>query len=632
MIICIFSVFQKNSLSFFEKCFKFELTFYYSVEVIEKIEKMSDCYSNSNQTDIEQLCNDKLHETAYDNVLNRKLIDDFLISILDLKNWKKIEQKIRDFSKIHKFTIRKTDLVASYHAQGLNDPDFYQIIMKRAMRSQSGVLVVTVFTDAFPKYYDKDKGKIVTQKFSCKHDCFFCPSEPAREENNFIAQPRSYLSSEPGVARATSVNYDVVAQINMRLLQYQKMGHELDKLEMLVLGGTWSEYPFPYQKEFVRNIYYAANAFYSKREDRFSLEEEMLLNETAKIRIIGLTLETRPDTITLEEIKRFRSYGCTRIQMGAQHTDDSILKLSNRGHKVVDTKNAIRILKKNGYKLDLHVMPNLHGSNPEIDKKMLDEILYDEDLQVDQLKLYPVSVVQWSVYQKMFDQGIYKPYSDELLKEVLLYVKRKMHPWIRLNRVIRDIPEKEILGACSNPNLRQDLAKLANCQCIRCREVKGNKIDANYKLFRRDYKASGGQEVFLSFESNDKSTIYAFLRLRLQNHEKNDIEILDELKNTALIRELHVYGKISKVGNNNSNAQHFGFGSKLLKEAEKISIQNNFKKIAVISGIGVREYYRKRGYIETTPNGYLKKNLNSKTKFYIILMFIISVFITSYIM
>ena len=625
-------MFKKIPYLFLKNVLNLNLISYYSVKVIEKIEKMSDCYSNSNQTDIEQLCNDKLHETAYDNVLNRKLIDDFLILILDLKNWKKIEQEIRNFSKIHKITIRKTDLVASYHAQGLNYPDFYKIIMKRAMRSESGVLVLTVFTDAFPKFYDADKGKIVTQKFSCKHNCYYCCSEPARPENNFIAQPRSYLSTEPGVARATSVNYDVVAQVNMRLMQYQKMGHELDKLEVLVLGGTWSEYPLPYQKEFVRNIYYAANSFYSKRDNRLSLEEEMLLNETAKIRIIGLTLETRPDSFNLDEIKRFRSYGCTRIQMGAQHTDDSILKLSNRGHKVVDTKIAIRLLKKNGYKLDLHVMPNLHGSSPEIDKKMLDEILYDEDLQADQLKLYPVSVVRWSMYEKMFKEGIYKPYSDDLLKDVLLYVKRKMHPWIRLNRVIRDIPEKEIFGACSNPNMRQDLAKIANCQCIRCREVKGNKVDANYKLFRRDYKASGGQEVFLSFESNDKSTIYAFLRLRLQNHEKNDIEILDELKNTALIRELHVYGSVSKVGKNSSNAQHFGFGSKLLKEAEKISIQNNFKQIAVISGIGVREYYRKRGYIETTPNGYLKKNLNSKTKFYIILMFIIGVLISYYIM
>ena len=362
-------------------------------------------------------------------------------------------------------------MVAAYHKLKLDEPEIYGIIMKRAMRSQSGVLVCTVFTDAFPKYFDDEKGKVMSQKFSCKHNCYFCPSEPAREENKWIAQPRSYLSSEPGVARANSVSYDVVAQINMRLTQYQKMGHELDKLEVLVLGGTWSEYPLPYQKEFIRNIYYASNTFHSKREARFSLEEEMLLNETAKIRIIGLTLETRPDTVNIEEIKRFRMYGCTRLQMGAQHTDNAILKLSNRGHKVEHTKNAIRLLKKNGYKLDLHVMPNLHGSSPEIDKKMLDEILYDENLQADQLKLYPVSVVRWSMYEKMFKEGIYKPYSDELLKDVLLYVKRKMHPWIRLNRVIRDIPEKEIQGGCMNPNMRQDLAIIANCKCIRCREA-----------------------------------------------------------------------------------------------------------------------------------------------------------------
>ena len=587
-----------------------------------------DCYSNSNQVDIEQICNEKLHRTAYDLPENRQIIDKFLLENLHQRKWPKLQQKIHAFSKIHKITVRKTDLVAAYHKLKLDEPEIYGIIMKRAMRSQSGVLVCTVFTDAFPKYFDDEKGKVMSQKFSCKHNCYFCPSEPAREENKWIAQPRSYLSSEPGVARANSVNYDVVAQINMRLTQYQKMGHELDKLEVLVLGGTWSEYPLPYQKEFIRNIYYASNTYHSKREARFSLEEEMLLNETAKIRIIGLTLETRPDTVTIEEIKRFRMYGCTRLQMGAQHTDNNILKLSNRGHKVEDTKNAIRLLKKNGYKLDLHVMPNLHGSNPELDKNMLDEILYDEDLQADQLKLYPVSVVQWSVYEKMFNEGVYKPYSDDILKDVLLYVKRKMHPWIRLNRVIRDIPESEILGACSNPNMRQDLAKIANCQCIRCREVKGNKVDPNYKLVRRDYKASGGQEVFLSFESQDESTIYGFLRLRLQDIEENDDEVFDELKDSALIRELHVYGNVSKVGNKKSNSQHLGFGTKLLAEAEKISVHSGLTSISVISGIGVRQYYRKRGYIETTKHGYLKKNLINYNKTIFTLIFVILMFLS----
>jgi ELP3 family radical SAM enzyme/protein acetyltransferase len=228
----------------------------------------------------------------------------------------------------------------------------------------------------------------------------------------------------------------------------------------------------------------------------------------------------------------------------------------------------------------------------------------------------------------MFNEGVYKPYSDDILKDVLLYVKRKMHPWIRLNRVIRDIPESEILGACSNPNMRQDLAKIANCQCIRCREVKGNKVDTDYKLVRRDYKASGGQEVFLSFESQDESTIYGFLRLRLQDIEENDDEVFDELKDSALIRELHVYGNVSKVGNKKSNSQHLGFGTKLLAEAEKISVHSGLTSISVISGIGVRQYYRKRGYIETTKHGYLKKNLINYNKTIFTLMFVILMFLS----
>ena len=295
------------------------------------------------------------------------------------------------------------------------------------MRSQSGVLVVTVFTHAYPEYTDSVTGQRKKQMFSCKHNCYYCPSEPAREENGWIAQPRSYLAEEPGVARACTVNYDCVAQVDTRISQYLRMGHTIDKLEVLVLGGTFSEYPEEYQKEFVRDIYYAANtAICRERNERFPLETELLLNETAQVRIIGLTLETRPDTINMYEIAKFRSFGCTRIQMGLQHTDNNILKRSNRGHTIEDTIHAIALLKKNCYKVDVHLMPNLLGSSPEKDIEMFDEILYNPHLQADQIKLYPVSVVPWSVYEKMYKNGTYKPYSDEKLKEVLIYVKSRM--------------------------------------------------------------------------------------------------------------------------------------------------------------------------------------------------------------
>jgi len=577
--------------------------------------------STLGSNDIENMCDSTLHEIAYDAPTNRGSIDTFTLKNTGVQNWKTLESNMRTLSKKMKTMIRKVDLVASYHAQNLDRPEFYKLIQKRAMRSQSGVLVCTVFTDAFPTYYDSEKKKVATQKFSCKHDCFFCPSEPARVENNWQAQPRSYLSNEPGVARACSVNYDCVAQMKVRMKQYQRMGHKIDKLEVLVLGGTWSEYPEDYQVEFCRNIYYSANTFFDRREERFPLETEILLNENAKISIIGLTLETRPDAITLDEIKNFRKYGCTRVQMGAQHTDDKILKMSNRGHTVQHTIDAIRLLKYNGYKIDLHVMPNLYGSSPETDIKMLSRILFDQELQADQLKLYPVSVVPWSKYEKMHKEGTYKPYDDEKLKRVLIWVKSRMHPWIRLNRIIRDIPIDSISGGCQNPNMRQSLSKLVDCRCIRCREVKGGDIGEMY-LKIREYDGSHGREIFLSYESMNEKIIYGFLRLRFQKNIHPTL-ILPELYDSALIRELHVYGDLSRKGDLKGH-QHNGIGSKLLKGAERISIKNGYKNIAVISGIGVRKYYRNRGYTKTTEFGYLIKTFRFLDYLMCMLQFILT--------
>lgn len=545
---------------------------------------------------------------AYDLPNYKKIIDDFVIINLHLTSWSKLESQIRKFQKEHKIELRKMDLVSSYKHLKLNKPSFYSIIQKKAMRSQSGVLVCTVFTSGHPTFTDKN-GVKQTQMFSCKHNCYFCPNEGPHKDNNFVQQPRSYLTKEPGVLRANLANYDCVQQMYLRIHQYVKMGHNIDKLEVLVLGGTFSEYPPEYQTEFVRDIYYAANTAISfERSERFPLELEILLNETEKIRIIGLTLETRPDTINLYEIKKFRSFGCTRLQMGVQHTDNQLLKFSNRGHTIEKSIEAIKLLKNNCYKVDIHLMPNLLKSSPTKDVKMFKRILYDQHLQADQIKLYPVSVVPWSVYEKMYENGKYQPYPDDILKTVLIFAKSKMHPWIRLNRVIRDIPLCYINGGCSEPNMRQSLSKLSNCKCIRCRELKHRNVNSN-DIFRkiRIYKASDGIEIFISYESENEKIIYGFLRLRIQNY--NNIEVFEELKHTALIRELHVYGKLSMVGQNNGN-QHFGIGTALLKDAEQFTIRNGFRKLSVISGIGVREYYRKRGYTITTENGYLQKNIS----------------------
>lgn len=568
-----------------------------------------DGHISGEMSDIEDIAQfDKLHKIAYDDAHNRQIIDDFLSENAHVTSWKVLANRMKAFQKIHKFPFRKVDLIASYQSQNLDNPELYKIIKKKAMRSQSGVLVVTVFTHAHPTYVDSKTGERKTQPFSCKHNCYYCPLEPPSESNGWMEQPRSYLSTEPGVARSVEVGYDTVAQVQLRIAQYVRMGHTIDKLEVLVLGGTFSEYPHEYQTTFVRDIYYASNtALCHARDERFPLETEVLLNERSRVRVIGLTLETRPDTITIDEIKRFRSFGCTRVQMGMQHTDDRILKLSNRGHTIEDTRNAIKLLKNNGYKLDLHVMPNLLGSNPEIDIDMMNQILYDPTLQADQLKLYPVSVVPWSVYEKMYNDGRYTPYSDEKLRTVLLYVMRRMHPWIRLNRVIRDIPMQDILGGCSTPNMREDLDRLSGCRDIRSREVKGNVVRKPCRKIRR-YESSNGKEIFISYESEDEKTICGFLRLRIPSRRECAADVLPELRKCALIRELHVYGDVSAVGEL-GRSQHIGIGSRLLRDAERISIWNGCCSVVCIAGIGVREYYRKRGYTLTTEHGYVKKHL-----------------------
>tara|TARA_B110000285_G_scaffold33230_1_gene34792 strand:- start:95 stop:1129 length:1035 start_codon:yes stop_codon:yes gene_type:complete len=339
-----------------------------------------------------------------------------------------------------------------------------------------------------------------------------------------------------------------------------------------------------------------------------TLLEEITINEGSKIHIIGLTLETRPDNITLEEIKELRKYNCTRVQLGVQHTDNSVLKKIQRGHTIEATYNAIKLLKNNCFKVDIHLMPNLPGSSYEKDQKMLNDALYDERLQVDQYKIYPCAVVPWTKIKKWFDEGSYIPYDDKLLFTLIKDFKIKVQKWKRLNRIIRDIPSTYITGGYKDVNMRQllqnDMKKNNwKCNCIRCREIKDNKVE-NIEQVCSVYTASDGTEYFISYESTDY--LVGFIRLRLNNNNEN---ILPILKDCALIRELHVYSNLSNVGENvKGSYQHKGFGGKLIEKAEEIAIKCGYRKIAIISGTGVRDYYRKFGY--TLEDTYMIKNLN----------------------
>ena len=423
------------------------------------------------------------------------------------------------------------------------------------------------------------------------------------------------------------------------------------KIELLVLDGSFTAYTEKYKKDFIKKCFYAANVLSSRRfylSSRITagsnrpvkpLKQEQKINEKAKYKIIGLTLETRPDEINLEVIKQFRELGCTRVQLGIQHIDNRILKLNKRGHIVEDSIQATKLLKQNGFKVDHHYMPDLPGSTPAKDLAMMKKIFTDTDFKPDQIKIYPCVVNKYAEIYKLYKAKKYKPYSKNNLKKLLINIKKITPYWVRINRLIRDIPEDSIIAGNKITNLRQYLSKEVNCKCIRCREVgtrhavflskKGGMFLNKIKLFIIKYKASDGTEYFISYESADRKILYGFLRLRfnpvksLCDHgvkprvpsnrdlcgaSKNNNIIFPVLKDSAIIRELHVYGQMLPVNAKlKSASQHKGLGKKLMAQAEKIAKKNNYKKIAVIAGIGVREYYRKLGY--KLKNSYMIKKI-----------------------
>lgn len=545
------------------------------------------------------------HNNISKDILWRGITDEFNNVYKTLQTKTDVDKFKKHIQRQYKYTLSNVDMIQMYNTLQIDDTQFKKLITKKKCKSDSGVLVITVLTSAHPEYIDDDGSKKVA-KFSCKHDCAYCPNEPAHEGNNWVAQPRSYLFSEPAVLRANDNDFDAIKQVNARLSALINMGHIADKLEIIVLGGTWSEYPRHYQDRFITELYYAVNTYNTGQKEKremLSLENEITLNENADIHIIGLTLETRPDTITLEEIKNFRRYNCTRVQLGVQHTHNDVLKNINRGHNIECVYSAIKLLKNNCYKVDIHIMPNLPGSSYEKDKDMLNAILYDDRLQVDQYKIYPCAIVPWTKIQKWYEEGSYIPYEDILLFDLIKDFKQKVQKYKRLNRIIRDIPSHYISAGYSKHyvNLRQllqdDMRKNNwKCKCIRCREIKGIEIDIHNVIFNvTKYNSSDGYEYHISADSNcSQDYLIGFLRLRI-NLNYNDV--LPILYDCALIRELHVYSNLNRVGSNLQHTmQHRGIGKQLVRKAEEIAHNLGFKKIAIISGTGVRNYYRKQGY------------------------------------
>lgn len=502
-----------------------------------------------------------------------------------------------------------------------NDPQFWLYIQKSPARNVSGVNSFALLLSPHPN----------GQAFSCKHNCYYCPDE-SRKNGADDDMPRSYLKNEPAVARGFQNGWDPYNQMMNRMNSLLMQGHEVDKLELIIEGGTYTEFPKSYLETFHRDVFYSANTFYDIEPKREPLElaEEIFINKTTKVRIIGICIETRPDAIDDDWIKFFRNTGTTRIQLGVQHTNNKLLKKINRGHTFEQAVECIKYLKNNCFKVDIHLMPDLPGSTPELDKEMFDIIYNSSVIQPDQTKIYPCEVVPWTVIKQWHETGKYIPYSDtdpKSLVDVITYAMTICPPWVRIPRIVRDIPLTYISGGNKCMNMRQVIddglkksEKLSGD--IRSREI-GRHLEYNIfdsKYIVRKYEGSEATEYFISLESSDKKVIFGFLRLRIP--PKNHAPVYSSIKNTGLVRELHVYNNIVPVGENKKiSTQHLGTGKTLVKLAEYISWFYGLEGVSVITGEGVREYYHKRGY-ESIQSYAVKKFKYKLWKLYFIIYFI----------
>ena len=495
------------------------------------------------------------------------------------------------------------------------------ILITKKMRSESGVLVISVI--------------MPPDDFSCSYDCYYCPNDPKYS--------RSYYKGEPTVQRGERNKFDAYKQFFERAMTLFINGHNIDKVELIILGGTFSCYDPKIAENFIKELFYAANNVFEDQlnlRPALSIEEEMKNNENALCHIIGVTIETRPDKISTHELRRFRRYGVTRIQMGVQHTDDDILNMVNRQCNQEQIIAGIKLAKDNCFKVDIHIMPDLPGSSCSQDKRMIEKIVHDPNYQADQWKLYPTNVLEFTKIKEWYDEGSYKPYAETHFEDFLhlmIYTLTITPPWIRINRIQRDFPGNYIEGGNKVTNLRQVLDDKMKeyefkTQDIRAMEVRSNIQNIhNARLVRVDYTGSDGQDIFLSHKScncsfcydylfyqiisfiiglfgytlyfygcGNEDTIYSFLRLRITKPDyKNSFSEI--YRNKAKIRELHVYGSMNDTYSTpaHKETQHIGFGKKLLAEAEKIAKSNTCHKcdgMMVISGVGTRNYYRKFGY------------------------------------
>jgi elongator complex protein 3 len=472
------------------------------------------------------------------------------------------------------------------------------LLKRKPVRTISGVAIVSVMTKPYPCPQDEP--------------CAYCPGGVRSNT------PQSYTGHEPAALRGIQNNYDPLLQVDTRLSQLRSMGHAVNKVELIVMGGTFMNFPSRYRVRFIKRCFDALNGFESP-----SIATAKKAAEEAQIRNVGLTVETRPDFCKRKHVNSMLSYGVTRVELGVQTLHQDILDLVGRKHSVEDVAESFQIAKDSGLKIVAHMMPGLPGSNNERDLESFRTLFEDQRFKPDMLKIYPCLVIKGTKIFELWRAGKYNPLTTEEAAEFTAQVKEIVPPWIRIMRIERDIPTNLIEAGVKNSNLRQIVREKLieegkRCRCIRCREVGLRRLMdgvipdlENLTLMRSNYEASDGTEIFLSIEDMAKGVLIGFLRLRMPSGKAHRKEVNG--CRTSSIRELHVCGEVVPIGKRYSRAwQHRGFGEALISEAEKISREEYDKeKILITSAVGTKQYYRKLGYSDDGP--YVSKFLRPAT-------------------
>jgi len=506
-----------------------------------------------------------------------------------------VDYIIRENPSLDKINNKKIELASKYnlgkiplnseilsHVKPEQRIQIKRILSVKEVRSLSGVNIIAV----------------MAKPSRCPHGkCIYCPGGIEQDV------PQSYTGFEPATMRAIANDFDPYKQVKNRIKQLETVGHNVSKIELIIMGGTFNSMPLEYQEWFVKRIYDAIS-----NKDAKDLTDAKINVETSTYRPIGLTIETRPDMCTEEKIVELLNLGTTRVEVGVQTLSDKIYRITKRGHTVKDVIKATQLLKDSGLKVLYHIMPGLF-STPEKDVKQFSKLFTNESFMPDMLKIYPTLVLPHTELYTLWKQNKFQPYTDKDLFNFLVNFYPKVPYWVRVMRVQRDIPLTRISEGPRMSNMREQVLNYCFQNKIKLKEIRVRQLglvktkSEQYKIFIEKYKASKGKEYFISYESSDRSVIVGFLRLRFPYKP-----FIEEIKKSALVRELHVYGKIVPISEKTQElGQHQGIGKLLLKTAEDIARQNNYKKISVISGLGVREYYLKQGYFK--DNFYVSKNI-----------------------